>query len=974
MPYSQITSRIHRIITSRTAFIVCLTLALICASPRAFATCSGPFGNAGDINYSSNQSLMVYCNGTSWVSMGSNSAIGFGTLTTNDFCTATSATNITCTTAGINLLTQVTGVLGGANGGTGVNNGAYTVTLGNNFATSGAYGMTLTAVGTTSVTLPTSGTLLATTTASPAQGDILYYNGSAWTDLGAGASGQVLQTQGAAANPAWATLSVGTGAISGTLTVPQGGTGDTTLTSNGVLLGNGTGNVNSTAAGATGTVLIGSTGGAPTFSATPSVTNMTVSGEEVLSFGTDYTTPTGAQNDVNVGAVSSMRFNGTSATTFEGIVTGTANVAGALLTIHNASTTASLTLADQSATTDSTLANRIITGTGSNLVMAANSSIVMQYDGTLQRWRVIGGSGGGVPAGTTGQIQFNSGSNNFAASANLSWNNTGNQLVAGTAAAAPVGLGTTGNVSTTVLNVIPQASVYTVTGAGGIITNTATTGQMAYYSAPNTISGTTNLYVSGSNIGIGTSTATKLLSLSGSAAQTLWMERGATIGNNLTVQAGGGVALGTNENGGNLILASGISTGTGTSQIQFQTYPAGSSGTTDNTATTRVTITGAGNVGIGTTSPFAPLEVFASTGAATLATSGTTDASTQERLHYGTVGLDMGILNGGPAYIQNRNVSNLATNYSLLLEPNGGNIGIGTTVPGAPLDVRASSDAALAAQIGGAGTPRIQFYGDQGAGTGTQINFNDGNGGSLTTANGSGGYIYIKPGNGVTPGTTFAYNGNVGIGTTVPNGKLTIANNVSSGGPAGAYGSYQVLLYDAGVANSSYGLGIEANTMWLNAALAYKFYIQGTAEATINNSGTYTAVSDRRLKTDIQPLGEEKGLPAVMRLNPVTFRWKDAIRQGLGEQMGFIAQDVQQVMPQLVTEVSDKETITLPDGEQETVTDTKGVAYAQIVVPLVKAVQELKSDNDSLRAANDDEAAQIKALTARLDALEAARH
>ena len=50
-----------------------------------------------------------------------------------------------------------------------------------------------------------------------------------------------------------------------TLPVANGGTGATTLTDNGVLIGNGTGAVDVTAAGATGEVLVGVTGGNPVF-------------------------------------------------------------------------------------------------------------------------------------------------------------------------------------------------------------------------------------------------------------------------------------------------------------------------------------------------------------------------------------------------------------------------------------------------------------------------------------------------------------------------------------------------------------------------------------------------------------------------------------------------------------------------------------------------------------------------------------
>ena len=44
---------------------------------------------------------------------------------------------------------------------------------------------------------------------SEAQGDVLYYNGSAWTRLAAGDSGKFLKTQGAAANPMWDTAGGG---------------------------------------------------------------------------------------------------------------------------------------------------------------------------------------------------------------------------------------------------------------------------------------------------------------------------------------------------------------------------------------------------------------------------------------------------------------------------------------------------------------------------------------------------------------------------------------------------------------------------------------------------------------------------------------------------------------------------------------------------------------------------------------------
>lgn len=90
-------------------------------------------------------------------------------------------------------------------------------------------------------------TSILDTLATPAQGDILYRNGSVWTYLHAGTSGQFLQTLGASANPAWATptptaysgsasilLTGTTFSISAPVTVPNGGTGLTAGTSGGI--------------------------------------------------------------------------------------------------------------------------------------------------------------------------------------------------------------------------------------------------------------------------------------------------------------------------------------------------------------------------------------------------------------------------------------------------------------------------------------------------------------------------------------------------------------------------------------------------------------------------------------------------------------------------------------------------------------------------------------------------------------------
>lgn len=108
------------------------------------------------------------------------------------------------------------------------------------------------------------------------------------------------------------------------------------------------------------------------------------------------------------------------------------------------------------------------------------------------------------------------------------------------------------------------------------------------------------------NIGLGTTTPTSILGINGNSTQTIKLERHTTsntAGNSLTILGGGATSGATDKNGGNLILQGGIGTGTGSSDILFQTSTAGATGTTDNTQTTKMIIKGSGGVGIGTTSP-----------------------------------------------------------------------------------------------------------------------------------------------------------------------------------------------------------------------------------------------------------------------------------------------------------------------------------------------------------------------------------
>jgi hypothetical protein len=123
----------------------------------------------------------------------------------------------------------------------------------------------------------------------------------------------------------------------------------------------------------------------------------------------------------------------------------------------------------------------------------------------------------------------------------------------------------------------------------------------------------------------------------------------------------------------------------------------------NSSLTEKMFISGAGNVGIGTTSPYVKLDVSGTTAApsalsANPITSGTFVLS--DATH--TVGAVMGTAANGSSYdtyIQARHLTTGNVAYNLLLQPLGGNVGIGTTTPGYKLEI--STDSAGKPGVGG---------------------------------------------------------------------------------------------------------------------------------------------------------------------------------------------------------------------------------------------------------------------------------
>jgi hypothetical protein len=178
-----------------------------------------------------------------------------------------------------------------------------------------------------------------------------------------------------------------------------------------------------------------------------------------------------------------------------------------------------------------------------------------------------------------------------------------------------------------------------------------------------------------------------------------------------------------------------------------------------------------------------------------------------------------------------------------------------------------------------------------------------------------------------SPMMTFQRNtGNVGIGLTAvnPAHALEVRGNIVNMNPSLGYlaltgdlTGYAVNTYPTLKTNGQY--------IYFDAGATYTGYIGF-------NTG-FVDVCDGRLKKNIRKI--EGALDKLSQINGVTFVWKDG-RDNNKEHIGVIAQDVEKVVPQLVSQ---------PEG-----IETKGVAYSGLSALAIEAIKELKERVEQLEA------------------------
>jgi len=209
--------------------------------------------------------------------------------------------------------------------------------------------------------------------------------------------------------------------------------------------------------------------------------------------------------------------------------------------------------------------------------------------------------------------------------------------------------------------------------------------------------------------------------------------------------------------------------------------------------------------------------------------------------------------------------------------------------------------------------------------------------------------------------------GNVGIGVTTPTAKLDVAGNVRLRvGDQLRFGAdnenfdpifvqrltggstESVLLVKVGDDGSS----LDRIDFSMGTTNAPSFQFLGDGTALKSGGGSWSTLSDARKKKNVQPL--EGSLGQLLALRGTTFDYIDPTEAGCasGTQTGFLAQEVEKVIPEWVHE--------LPSG-------TKYLTITGFEARTVEALRELDTNNKALAAENE----ALRARVAQLESIAA---
>jgi hypothetical protein len=492
----------------------------------------------------------------------------------------------------------------------------------------------------------------------------------------------------------------------------------------------------------------------------------------------------------------------------------------------------------------------------------------------------------------------------------------------------------------------------------------------------NTGATSTTMYIDTAtgNVGIGTS----------SPGQKLSVEGGNIILNAANAAANYYLFLNkkTGQDGGILFNRDNANdwqfTNTSTGNLLFYSY---------GTSTEAITFQrSSGNVGIGTTSPIARLEVTVGSKSGTQPSSlslyvtadmgtgqiGTASGNIEFRHSNASQGIGFGynsIYQTGNNTNQELNILSRGAGHITLnaFSYSTGNVGIGTTAPADKLSVNGS----ISSTSGNLHTNRGRVAFSSTSGDANHSIYNN-----YTNIDGEGSWdgmkfnvyagAWFRVGNasGATPTTAMYINssGFVGIGTTSPLSRLDVYSSTATAtaptvflsqnagyGQIAALDSYHGLtLRGYPTAKDDYTTTAADVMSFFEYGGDFRFYKKNVSALTLQgrlNDGTWTVTgdvvaygspSDISLKTNIKPL--EGALEKIIKLQGVSFTWKedtDANKMtGIKDDIGFIAQEVQEVLPDLVRK-NDNGLLSLRD---------KGITAL-----LVEAIKELKTEVEDLK-------------------------